>query len=68
MSRTMVSNWLKIVLGALVGAGAMPAEVMATILNNAETIVGTGLALWGVVDTWLRNVTTGPLASWWGKK
>ncbi len=67
-SRSMVSNWLKVILGALVGAGAMPAEVMAAILENIELFIGAGMAVWGLVDTWLRNVTSQPLSSWWGRK
>jgi len=68
MSRTMISNWLKMVLGALVGAGLMPQEVMDALLQNVELVIGGGLAVWGIVDAWIRNLTTGPLASWWGKK
>jgi len=68
MSKTMISNWLKIILGGLVGAGFMPAETMATVMANADTIMASGLIIWGAIDGWIRNVTSGPLASWWGKK
>lgn len=68
ISKSMLSSYLKIATGGLVGFGVMSPEVQAAIIEHFDVVVGGGLALWGVLDGWIRNVTNGPLGKWWGAK
>lgn len=70
MSRTMIWNWLKMVsgfaLGGLAAVGIIDAETKALLQEHALAIISSVLAIGGILETILRNITDGPLTSWWG--
>ena len=68
MSRTMVIQWVKGLIGILVGAGLVSVADQQIVLENLDKVIGGILLISAVVEGWVRKLTSSPLASWWGKK
>jgi hypothetical protein len=63
-SKTMIVSILSIISGLFVALGSpLPADTVAALSNHAETILGSVMAIYGIVMGLLRMVTSTPLVS-----
>ena len=67
LSRTMVLSYASMVLGALVAFGVVDVASKAALLENIDVLIGSGMAVYGIVMAALRKVTSSPLLGWLNK-
>lgn len=68
-SRQMIAGYISMLAGLFTFMGVdLDPETKAALLNNIESIIGAGVALYGVVLVLFRKITSSPMVGWISKQ